>query len=89
MGYIIHNMLYYAYRILTTLIVVRVIISWTPNINLYKEPAKTIIKITDIFLKPVRDILDKYGLIQVVDISPIIAIFILRTLYYILSGLLL
>lgn len=89
MGYIIHNMLYYAYRILTTLIVVRVIISWIPNINLYKEPAKSIINITDIFLKPVRDMLYKYGLLNVVDISPIIVIFLIRTIYYILSGLLL
>lgn len=87
MGYLIRYILYLSYRLINMLIIIRVIISWIPNINTNSLVVKSLIKFTDIFLKPFRDLLEKYGLISSVDISPIIALFVIRMLYQLLTEL--
>ena len=58
MGYLILNFVDSAHAIISILILIRCIISWLPNINIYKEPVRSIIRM--------------------VDISPIIAIFLIN-----------
>lgn len=77
MGYIIASLVNTAYQVLSLLIVIRCIISFLPGINIYKEPIKSIIKITDTILDPIRNFLFKKGFMSVIDISPMIAIFLL------------
>ena len=79
----IYRILKLAYNILNLAIFARAIISWLP-INTYKEPVKTLIKYTDIILDPIRDVLYRFGLMSAIDISPLIAVFIIRTVYKIL-----
>jgi|GEM_PF-881935 len=78
MGYLILNFVDSAHAIISILILIRCIISWLPNINIYKEPARSIIRIVDIILNPIRKFMYKSGFNLPIDISPIIAIFLIN-----------
>ena len=78
MGYLILNFVDSAHAIISILILIRCIISWLPNINIYKEPARSIIRIVDIILNPIRKFMFKSGFNLPIDISPIIAIFLIN-----------
>ncbi len=84
MVYIIIDILNLIYKAVVLLITVRVIISWIPSIDVYREPVRTIIKFTDLILEPIRNVLDRLGLLIAIDISPIIAFLILRFVFNIL-----
>lgn len=84
MVYIIIDILNLIYKAVVLLITARVIISWIPSIDVYREPVRTIIKFTDLILEPIRNVLDRLGLLIAVDISPIIAFLILRFVFNIL-----
>jgi len=84
MVYIIIDILNLIYKAVVLLITARVIISWIPSIDVYREPVRTIIKFTDLILEPIRNILDRLGLLIAIDISPIIAFLILRFVFNIL-----
>ncbi|MGP1598329.1 YggT family protein [Peptoanaerobacter stomatis] len=84
MVYLIIEALNLIYQAIILLIMARVIISWIPSIDIYKEPVRTIIKFTDLILEPIRNVLDRLGLLIAIDISPIIAFLILRFVFNIL-----
>lgn len=84
MVYLIIEALNLIYQAIILLIMARVIISWIPSIDIYKEPVRTIIKFTDLILEPIRNILDTFGLLMAIDISPIIAFFLLRLVFNVL-----
>ena len=62
------------FEILTYIIFIRVILSWFSH-NPYQPVIKWIYKISDFVLSPIRNVLSPIGGI---DISPIIAIFIIQ-----------
>lgn len=78
MGYLILNFVDSAHAIISILILIRCIISWLPNINIYKEPVRSIIRIVDIILNPIRKFMYKSEFNLPIDISPIIAIFLIN-----------
>ena len=47
---------------------IKVLLSWFPNINWFKEPFHSLRKFTDIFFEPFRKIIPPVGMI---DFSPI------------------
>jgi len=87
MGYVILNLVDSAHALISILILVRCIISWFPNINIYKEPISSIIKTVDIMLNPIRNFLYKRGYNLPIDISPIIAIFLINLIARVLKML--
>jgi len=66
------------------ILVVRILLSWFPNINWGNQPAKFIRNIADPLLEPCKKIIPPiYGL----DFSPIVTFFILGAVCNILLGL--
>lgn len=75
------NQLFYFYYILLLL---RVFLTWIPNINWFNQPFKVISQLTDPFLNIFRNVIPPLG--GVLDISPILAIIVLQILQGILVG---
>ncbi len=73
------------FDLVTFLLVISVLLTWFPRINWYKEPFRTLRAFSDIFFKPLRQIIPPIGMI---DISPIIAFILLGVLRNIIVGLL-
>jgi len=69
------NQLFYFYYLL---LIIRIFLTWIPNIDWYSEPFKFISKLTDPFLNIFRGIIPPIG--GMLDISPIIAFFALQFL---------
>ena len=65
---------YQLFNLIMFLFLVKVLLSWFPNINWYKEPFNSLKRFTDIFFEPFRRIIPPLGMI---DISPILAFFVL------------
>ena len=67
------------------LILLRVLLSWFPNIEWYSQPYKTISQLTDCYLNLFKKIIPPIGMI---DISPMIAIVVLGLIQqFVVSGL--
>ena len=65
---------YQLFNLIMFLMLVKVLLSWFPNINWYKEPFNSLKRFTDIYFEPFRRIIPPLGMI---DISPILAFFVL------------
>ena len=76
------NSLFYFYYLL---IILRIFLSWIPNIDWYQQPFKGMQAITDPFLNIFRGIIPPIGML---DISPIVAIILLQLLQGIIVGFL-
>ena len=57
------------------LIILRIFLSWIPNIQWFKQPWKLIYEVTEIYLGIFRKFIPPIGMI---DISPIVAILALQ-----------
>ena len=68
------SIIHTAFEILTYIIFIRVILSWFPH-NPYQPIIKLIYQISDTILTPIRNTVSPIGGI---DISPIIAIFMIQ-----------
>ena len=68
------SIIHIAFEILTYIIFIRVILSWFPH-NPYQPLIKLIYQISNPILNPIRNFVSPIGGI---DISPIIAIFIIQ-----------
>ena len=68
------SIIHIAFEILTYIIFIRVILSWFPH-NPYQSLIKLIYQISNPILNPIRNFVSPIGGI---DISPIIAIFIIQ-----------
>ncbi|MBV9387773.1 MAG: YggT family protein [Chroococcidiopsidaceae cyanobacterium CP_BM_ER_R8_30] len=66
------------------LIIVRVLLSWFPNVNWYAQPFSILSQLTDPYLNLFRSIIPPLGGI---DISPILAILLLQFAGGILTSL--
>ncbi|MBF2047588.1 YggT family protein [Leptolyngbya sp. 7M] len=62
-------------QIYSVLLIVRILLSWFPNIDLYNPPLSFLSQITDPYLNLFRSIIPPLGGI---DFSPILAIFVLN-----------
>lgn len=80
------NNLFYLYYLL---LIIRIFLTWIPNIDWYSQPFAFVQSITDPFLNVFRGIIPPIG--GVLDISPILAFFALQFLQiavnWILAGL--
>ncbi|NWF62133.1 MAG: YggT family protein [Fischerella sp.] len=74
-------------QIYSTLLIIRVLLSWFPNINWYNQPFAALSQITDPYLNIFRNIIPPLG---GMDFSPILAFVVLNivsNLLYSLRGL--
>ncbi|MDJ0736332.1 MAG: YggT family protein [Nostocaceae cyanobacterium] len=62
-------------QIYTTLLIIRILLSWFPNIDWYNQPFAALSQITDPYLNLFRSIIPPLGGI---DFSPILAFIVLR-----------
>ena len=70
--------------IYTYLLIIRVLLTWFPNISWYNQPFSTLSQLTDPYLNLFRSIIPPLGGI---DISSILAILLLQVTGSFLSGL--
>ena len=68
---------YLFFTIIIWIMIVRILLTWFPNINWYNQPFKAMKEITDPILEPFRRIIPPLGGI---DFSPIVAFIALEIL---------
>ncbi|BAY43054.1 hypothetical protein SAMD00079811_06320 [Scytonema sp. HK-05] len=71
-------------QIYSTLLIIRVLLTWFPSINWYNQPFAALSQITDPYLNLFRSIIPPLGGI---DFSPILAFLLLNFLSYLLASL--
>ncbi len=74
--------LFYFYYLL---IIIRIFLSWIPNIDWSQQPFNALRSLTDPFLNIFRNVIPPIGML---DVSPILAIILLFVLQGIVCGLL-
>ena len=77
------NLLFYFYYIL---IIIRIFLTWIPNIDWEQQPFKWVRSVTDPFLNIFRGVIPPIG--GMLDISPIVAILLLQILQGVVCGFL-
>lgn len=82
--YLLTNTLATFVTIYTYVLIIRVLLTWFPNISWYDQPFSTLSQLTDPYLNLFRSIIPPLGGI---DISPILAILLLQVAGGLLSGL--
>ncbi|MEH1834722.1 MAG: YggT family protein [Nostoc sp.] len=73
--YLLINTLATFIQIYTLLLIIRVLLTWFPNINWYNQPFTTLSQITDPYLNLFRSIIPPLG---GMDFSPMLAIILLQ-----------
>jgi len=68
---------YQFFNIIMLLMLIRVLLSWIPNVNWYAEPWHSLRKFTDYIFEPFRRVIPPIGMI---DISPIFAFIVITLL---------
>lgn len=68
---LIDNIFYFYFL----LIIVRIFLTWIPNIDWFQQPFKAVREVTDIYLNVFRRIIPPFGGL---DFSPIVAIIVLQ-----------
>ena len=72
-SYVVNNLFFFYF----VLIILRILLSWIPNLDWYSQPLKTLSKITDSYLNIYRKFIPPIGML---DFSPIVAIIVLQVL---------
>ena len=67
--------IYKLFDLIMLLMIVKIFLTWIPNINWYALPFKTLNDFTEVFFAPFRKILPPFGML---DLSPILAFIVLR-----------
>lgn len=75
--YLLVNTLSTTLSIYLVLLFIRILLSWFPNVDWYNQPFATLSQLTDPYLNLFRSIIPPIGGL---DISPILAIFLLQFL---------
>ena len=70
--------------IYTGLLIVRILLTWFPNISFYDQPFATLAQLTDPYLNLFRSIIPPLG---GMDLSPMLAIIILQLLGGFVAGI--
>lgn len=78
-------LIYQLFNLIMLIMLIRVLLSWFPNFNWYKEPWYSIRKFTDYIFEPFRKVIPPIGMI---DISPIFAFIVLSIVQNLLCNLL-
>lgn len=63
------------FRVIYLIILLVVFLSWIPIFDINKEPIATLIKIYNVIMRPFKSIIPPIGMI---DITPIVAFFVLQ-----------
>ena len=71
-------------QIYFVLLIIRILLSWFPNINMFDPPFSILSQLTDPYLNLFRSIIPPIGGI---DISPILAIFLLQFVQSLVMGM--
>ncbi|MBD2384057.1 YggT family protein [Cylindrospermum sp. FACHB-282] len=82
--YLLINTLATFIQIYTTLLLIRVLLTWFPNIDWYNQPFSALSQITDPYLNLFRSIIPPLG---GMDFSPMLAIILLQILGSMIGGL--
>lgn len=80
----IFDLLASAINFYTIILLIRVLITWVPNIDPYNPFVRVLFQVTDPVLEPARRLIPAIGMM---DISPIVVFFVLRILADILRSL--
>ena len=67
----------YFFEIVQLLVLIRVILSWVPNVNMYSKPVKSTYNVTELIMEAAREFTARYINLGPIDISPIIVLFLL------------
>jgi len=67
------------------LLIITILLTWFPKVNWYNEPFRSLKLFSEFFLAPFRKIIPPIGMI---DISPIVAFFVLQLIRNFIVGLL-
>ena len=81
-SHVVNNLFYFYYLLL----IIRIFLTWIPNIDWYSQPFALISSVTDPFLNIFRGIIPPIG--GMLDISPIIAFIALQFIQIIINWLL-
>lgn len=68
----------YFFQFIQLLIIVRIVLSWVPNVNMYSPPVRFIYDATEPIMKPVRELMFRLINTGPIDFSPIIVFFLLQ-----------
>jgi YggT family protein len=82
--YLLINTLSTFIQIYTVLLIIRVLLTWFPNVNWYNQPFAGLSQITDPYLNMFRSIIPPLG---GMDFSPILAFIVLNILGELLRNL--
>ncbi len=66
---------YRLFDLIMLLMLVKIFLTWIPNINWYNQPFKFLNEFTEIFFGVFRKILPPFGML---DLSPILAFIVMR-----------
>lgn len=77
---VINNLFYFYFL----LIILRIFLTWIPNINWYQQPFKSVREVTDIYLDIFRRFIPP---ISGLDFSPIIALVVLQIIQVVVVNL--
>jgi YggT family protein len=67
------------------LLIIRVVLSWIPNVNYYHPVVQFIYRATSLILDPIRRVVPPAGGL---DLSPLVAILLLQVVRQVVMGLL-
>lgn len=66
---------YRLFDLVMLLMLIKIFLTWIPNINWYAQPFKALNDFTEVIFAPFRKILPPFGML---DLSPILAFIVLR-----------
>lgn len=78
------KIVYNLFQFYFILIVLRIFLTWIPNIDWYQQPLKTVRLMTDAYLDIFRRVIPPIGMI---DFSPIVALLVLQILQVLIVSL--
>ena len=79
-------LVYQFFNLIMLVMLIRVLLSWFPNVNWYKEPFYSLKKFTDYIFEPFRRIIPPIG--GMLDISPIFAFIVISIIQTVICSLL-
>lgn len=74
MNVIIYNTVYQLFNVIIWILIIRILLSWFPNVDWYRQPFKFLKNVADPILEPFRAIVPP---ISGIDFSPIVAFFVI------------
>lgn len=77
---VIHNIFYFYFL----LIILRIFLTWIPNLDWYQQPFRALREVTDMYLNIFRRFIPPVGGL---DFSPIVAIIVLQIIQGLITGL--